>query len=165
MALHRQGGDRHDNAGQGLGDRHGDRWIADSLAIAEYLDEANPQPPLFANASAMAHSRFLRYWAETVLHPGLLRQIIVPLFDMLAEQDKVYFRETREAHFGITLEEFGAEAEAVLLAFRGSLEPLRLTFGDQEWLGGKGPDFGDYLVFGPFQWARCSAPHDLAGRR
>lgn len=139
----------------------GDRWIAGSWAIAEYLDEVYPHPPLFANPSAKAHIRFLRYWTETVLHPGVLRQIMVPLFGMLAEQDKPYFRKTREARFGMTLEEFGADAEAVLPAFRGSLEPLRLTLGDQEWLGGEGPDFGDYIVFGPFQWARCSARHDL----
>lgn len=139
----------------------GDRWVADSWAIAEYLDETYPDRLLFADARAKAHIRFIRHWTDTVLHPAVLRQIILPLFGMLADEDKGYFRESREARFGTTLEAFGADAAARLPALRASLEPLRLTLADQQWLGGEAPDYADYVVFGAFQWARCSAPDDL----
>ena len=41
--------------------------------------------------------------------------------------------------------------------FRKSLDPLRLTLKTQPYLGGEKPNYADYIVFGPFQWARGSA--------
>jgi glutathione S-transferase len=35
------------------------------------------------------------------------------------------------------------------------LEPLRPLLVQQDFISGKGPGFADYVLFGPFQWARC----------
>jgi glutathione S-transferase len=140
----------------------GDRWIVDSWSIAEYLDEARPDTPkLFECAQSKAHALFVKNWIETVVNPGIAKQIIVPLFDMLDEQDKVYFRATREKAFGMTLETFGSDAAAALAILRKTLQPLRATLLSQPFLGGEAPSFADYVAFGAFQWARTSAAHDI----
>ena len=46
-------------------------------------------------------------------------------------------------------------------SFLASLEPLRSMFGYQPFLGGDGPLFADYIVFGAFQWARVVSPFKL----
>ncbi|MEM1048562.1 MAG: glutathione S-transferase family protein [Pseudomonadota bacterium] len=140
----------------------GDRTVVDSWSIAVYLDEAYPdRPKLFESPQARAHAFFVKNWIETAVNPGIIRQIILPLFAMLAEKDQSYFRETREKAFGTTLEEFGAGQADLLPAFRKSLQPMRATLSVQPYLGGEAPSFADYLAFGAFQWARVSAPHDL----
>jgi glutathione S-transferase len=45
--------------------------------------------------------------------------------------------------------------------FRKSLDPLRLTLKSQKYLGGEKPNYADYIVFGPFQWARVVSPFKL----
>ncbi|MEM1382127.1 MAG: glutathione S-transferase family protein [Pseudomonadota bacterium] len=139
----------------------GDRWVVDSWSIAEYLDEVYPDKPLFNCAQSKAYCVFFRNWIDRVVNPGIVKQIIVPLFGFLAEEDQPYFRESREKMFGKTLEDFGAGAAEALPAFRASLTPLRLTLERQSFIAGDEPAFADYLGFGAFQWARTSAPHDL----
>jgi glutathione S-transferase len=140
----------------------GDKTVVDSWEIARYLDAAyGDRPRLFEGPQAEAHAYFIKVWCERVLHPGVAKQIMADLFDMLDEKDKPYFRESREKRFGMTLEEFSAGAEAALPAFRGSLAPLRATLEKQPYLGGAGPSFADHIAFGAFQWARTSSSRDL----
>ena len=42
-----------------------------------------------------------------------------------------------------------------------ALQPLRHTLTFQPFIGGATPLFGDYIVFGAFQWARCTSPFRL----
>lgn len=139
----------------------GETWVADSWAIAEYLDATYPEKPLFESAEAKSLAFFFKCWVEATLNGAIAKQIIVPLFAMLADKDKAYFRETREKVFGMTLEEFGADAEAALPKLRQSLHPMRMALRDRAFVSGEGPGMADYIAFGAFQWARTSAPHDL----
>jgi glutathione S-transferase len=140
----------------------GDRVVVDSWKIAVYLDEAYPDAPaLLGGPQGRAHALFVKSWAESVLQPGIVRQILLDLFEILHEGDKAYFRETREQRFGCTLEAFGAEADANLPQFRKSLQPLRMTVSQQPYLGGEMPSFADYIVFGAFQWARVASSKAL----
>jgi hypothetical protein len=38
---------------------------------------------------------------------------------------------------------------------------MRLTLKTQPFLGGDAPNYADYIVFGPFQWARVVSPFKL----
>jgi glutathione S-transferase len=38
---------------------------------------------------------------------------------------------------------------------------MRLTLKTQPYLGGEKPNYADYIVFGPFQWARVVSPFKL----
>ena len=140
----------------------GDRWVTDSWDIALYLDDAYPDTPkLFEGPQARAHAQFVKAWCERVVHPGIIKQILPQLFDMFHEKDKPYFRESRETRFGMSLEAFAADADALLPGFRSALTPLRVTLEHQAFLGGADASFADYIMFGAFQWARVSSSRQI----
>lgn len=132
------------------------RWIADSWAIANHLEEAYPdRPSLFGGAAGRALSRFYNNWTDAFLNPALIRFAVLDIWRHVHEQDKEYFRRTREQRFGKPLEAVVADREQRLDGFRRSLEPLRLTLAAQPFLGGEQPLYADYIVFGSLQWVRC----------
>jgi glutathione S-transferase len=140
----------------------GDRWIADSWVIANYLEDTYPErPSLFGGPAGRALSRFYNNWADTVLHAGFVRFVLLDAWRHLHEGDKEYFRRSREERFGMTLEAFVADRERHLAAFRQSLTPLRATLDAQPFLGGEQPLYPDYIVLGSFQWPRCISDFKL----
>lgn len=137
----------------------GDREVHDSWDIAVYLDENYPdRPMLFDGAQARSLSFFFKHWCEGNVHGAMFRIIVSDLFASLHEKDKAYFRETREKRFGKTLEALGAESHAALPALSAALNPVRPVLIAQQFVSGATPGFADYLLFGPFQWARAVSP-------
>jgi len=133
----------------------GARVVHDSSAIADYLDERYAdRPALFAGDAAKALTRFVQNWTETVLQVGLIRLVVLDIYNHLRPVDQVYFRQSREERIGTTLEDFVKDREARLPAFRASLDPLRRTVERQPYVAGAAPTYADYIVFGAFQWAR-----------
>jgi glutathione S-transferase len=140
----------------------GAKWVADSWAIAEYLDETYPQAPtLFGGPAGKALTGFHARFADTVLVMGLLRFILVDIYEHLHEKDRDYFRKTREERLGTSFESFIADRDARLPGFRDSLNPLRLVLKAQPFFGGEAPLYADYAVFGCFMWARAISPYAL----
>lgn len=136
----------------------GDRVISDSWAICTYLDEAYPARPLAAGAQARAQASFIRHWSERVLHAALFRIILLDILATAHPKDRAYFRASREQRVGTTLEAFVADRPAHLAALHKALDPLRATLRAEPYLGGAEPGLADYVVFGAFQWARCTSP-------
>jgi glutathione S-transferase len=133
----------------------GDRVVADSWAIANYLEDAYPdRPSLFGTAAARAVARFINSWADTALNGGISTFVALDIVGHLDSRDRDYFRQSRAQRFGMTLEQMCANREARVGAFRRTLEPLRVTLKSQPFLGGDAPLYPDYIVFGGFQWAR-----------
>ena len=129
---------------------------------ALYLDEAYPDcPTLIGGEHAKGATLAFKFWCDRALHPAIMRVIILDLFAALHEKDKAYFRETREKRFGVTLEEFGADPEKSIAALRKTLDPVRQVFTEQTYIGGAGPSFADYILFGSFQWPRIVSPKEL----
>ncbi|HET7883149.1 MAG TPA: glutathione S-transferase family protein [Acetobacteraceae bacterium] len=136
--------------------RDGDRVVSDSWAIAEYLDDAyRDRPSLFGGATGRAHARFINAWADGVVLGGIARLIVRDLLDAVAPQDVAYFRQSREARFGMTLEQVQADRDTRVAAFRATLLPARLVLGRQPYLGGEAPSYADHILFGTLQWPRC----------
>ncbi|MFA7415583.1 MAG: glutathione S-transferase family protein [Rhizobium sp.] len=137
--------------------RDGDRLIADSFAIALYLDEAYPQEPsLFKGEGGEAMARFVEGYSQMVLHTAITRIALMDIHDMLAPIDKAYFRSNRENRFGKPLEEVAPDRAAEIAAFAPKLEPLRHMLKFQPFIGGDSPLFADYIVFGALQWLRIT---------
>jgi glutathione S-transferase len=140
----------------------GDRVVSDSWTIATYLEDVyTDRPSLFRGDGGRAASRFVNAWADTVLAAEIARLIVTDIFAVIDERDRVYFRQSREQRFGMTLEQVTADRDAGVLAFRKSLEPVRTVLAAQRYLGGDEPAYADYAVFGCFQWARCASPFRL----
>lgn len=140
----------------------GEQWVSDSWAIAEYLDRQYPErPSLLGDASLKATTRFINQWVADSVHPALARVILPDVHAVLDEADKDYFKRTREAAFGVSLEALAGQREASLQAFREVLKPLRSTLALQDYLAGEAPAYADHIVFGAFQWARIVSTQPL----
>lgn len=141
---------------------HDNQPVVDSWTIAQYLDEKFPdRPALFDSVGARSEGLLIKFWTERTVHPLISRMILSDIHAVLAEQDKAYFRETREKAFGTTLEALTINRDATRETFRAALEPLRATLGMQSYIGGAQPNYADYTVFGAFMWSRNSSPYEL----
>ena len=139
----------------------GDTHIHDSPAIAAYLERAYPDRPALFDGATAAQSRFIIDWTECVPQSTLFRLLALDIASHLAEKDRDYYRSTREARVGMTLESFCADPQTQLTAFRAGLEPMRRTLKHQPFLNGERAAWPDYVLFGTFQWARCVSPMKL----
>jgi glutathione S-transferase len=143
--------------------RDGDAVVSDSWSIAEYLEATYPdRPSLFGGATGRAHARFINSWADGVMLGGIVPLIVRDLLDVVDPKDRTYFRESREARFGMSLEAVQQGRETCVADFRASLLlPVRLVLGRQKWLGGDTPSYADHIIFGTLQWPRCVSRFEL----
>jgi glutathione S-transferase len=138
----------------------GERLVTDSWAILQYLEATYPQAPLAEGPQAWAYARFIKHWTERSLQAALMRIILPDVLAHVHPKDREYFRASREARFGSTIEAFAADRPTHLASLKKVLDPLRATLAEQPFLGAV-PGLADYLVFGAFQWARCTSPVPL----
>jgi glutathione S-transferase len=135
----------------------GGQVISDSWSIAEYLETTYPMPSLFGGVTGRAHALFVNAWADAVLVPAIARLIVRDILDMIAPGDRDYFRSSREARFGCTLEDVQADRATTITDFRRQLTPIRHVLRRQEWLGGSVPSYADHIVLGTLMWPRNSS--------
>ncbi len=135
--------------------------VFDSWTIAEYLEEQAPMPSLFGGSVGRAHAAFINAWADSVMLGGIAPLIIRDLLDAVDPKDRAYFRSSREARFGRTLEQVQENREDRVAAFRASLLPVRLVLRRQAWLGGAGPSYADHIVAGTLMWPHCVSRFQL----
>jgi len=136
-----------------------DTAVTESWVIANYLEDNYPdRPSLFGGEGGRALGRMLNWWGDVTVVGGMFPLIVADIPGHLKPVDAAYFRKSREARFGKPLEEVTANRDKAVEGFRKSLDPLRLTLRSQSFLGGATPNYADYIVFGPFQWARVVSP-------
>jgi glutathione S-transferase len=82
----------------------GDRWVSDSWTIAKYLEEKHPDSPsLFGGGPGEALTRYYSCAANGLVG-AIMPFIAIDIFQHIAEEDKAYFRTSREKRLGPTLE-------------------------------------------------------------
>jgi glutathione S-transferase len=141
--------------------RDGDTVVSDSWAIADYLENQLPMPTLFGGPTGRAHASFVNAWADAVMMGGIAGLIVRDLFDVIDPKDRDYFRTSREARFGKTLEAVQDGRSGRLKAFQDSLLPVRLVLRRSPWLGGSAPSYADHIVAGTLMWPRCVSRFEL----
>lgn len=140
----------------------GEKIVSDSQAIAEYLEAAYPDAPsLFGGPHAKALTVFIRRWTEGALQAALVNILVPDIFSLLHPKDQAYFRESREAKLGTTIEALASGRGRYLPAFQAVLGPLRHTLKGQDFLAGDSPLYADHIVFGALQWARKTSSTPL----
>jgi len=140
----------------------GELAIHDSQAIAEYLEVTySNEASLFGDPTARAVTNFVRYWTEDVLHPAIRNIILPDIFERLHPKDQDYFRASREAAIGMTIEALAAARAAHLPRFEAALKPLRHTLETQSFIAGSAPAYADHIVFGAVRWATLSSATPL----
>lgn len=140
----------------------GDRAVADSWAIAEYLEDAYPdRPSLFGGEGGRALARFVNGWADATMIAGVARLVVSDIPALLGSEDRAYFVGSREKRFGMGLDQVTADRATRVVAFREALTPLRLVLRARPFLHGDAPAYADAIAFGGLQWARCVSPFPL----
>jgi glutathione S-transferase len=141
----------------------GDSVVSDSHDIAIYLEENYPnEASLFGDHPGPAFAYFVKAWTESVLHSTIVPVVIHDIFHHhLAPQDQPYFRQTREAYYKRTLEDFAAQRDEALATFHAALKPVYAVLKVQPFLSGDAPAYPDHIVFGALQWARLTSSTKL----
>jgi glutathione S-transferase len=140
----------------------GEKVVANSWDICCSIEDDYPDAPsLFGGKAGRSLCHFMVLWTDTTLHTLITKIVMLDVWNFIAKEDKVYFRESREKRYGMTLEEYGKISETNVEAFRKALQPLRLLLGTQEFVGGTKPNFPDYTVMGAFMWAKAVSPTKL----
>lgn len=141
---------------------HDGRVVHDTWTIAVYLDEQfSHAPSLLGDATGWGLTRWTNIWSTTVLAPVMRRLISADFIWCIDPGDRAYFRSSREAAFGCSLEEYCAHRPRWLAALAEVCTPLETTLAEQPFLCGAAPAYADYLVFSLFQWARIGSPQDV----
>ena len=139
-----------------------DRVVSDSWEIACYLEDTYPDAPsLFGGSGGRALARFVNHWVDHGLQKAL-GPVLAPYLHAVADpDDRDYYRQTREARWGQSLEQLAARRAVYLEALDPVLEPLRQRLGESPFLCGERPAYADYMAFAEFQWARSVCDQDI----
>lgn len=78
----------------------------------------------------------------------------------LCQEDRDYFRRSREKDFGDTLEQVCLDPRW-RREFDAACVPLERLFTEQQFIGGASARYADFIIFSVFQWARLGSPTDL----
>lgn len=138
----------------------GEEMVKDSPAIMAWLDKTYPENPLVATQGEAAAAEFYRSWLFLSFFPAVSPMLVSRIHALAAEDDKPYFRASREERFGKTLEELAAlpgQKEKT----EASLQILSAPLGRYRFLGGDAPNLCDYIVMGAFMWPRLSTAEDI----
>jgi glutathione S-transferase len=139
--------------------KHEDRVIADSWAIALYLEKQFPErPTLFGGEVGRTLTHVFNVWVDRELIPALIPLLMRDVLDCVDEADGIHLRRQIESAMKTSLEELYAGHEPAMLAFRRKLQPVRKALETNDFLGGVAPAYADYILFGPLQWARVVSP-------
>ena len=140
----------------------GERWINDSWAIAEYLEDTYPDvPSLFGGAMGRAQAKFFNKWVDMSVHARLRALVVPDTFKHAHPDDSDWFRESRENMFSMKLEDMRGDVDGLKAELHATLAPLRATLETQPYLCGESPAYADYIFFGSRMWQRCASPLKL----
>lgn len=138
----------------------GDQVVTDSFEIMRYLDKAYPEAPVLGEGVSYQRVLLFKYFVERSVTPALFRIVAMDLLAAIHPDDRGYFRETREARFGCTLEEFH-QPEQGKQQLKQVLAPVRDYLRESEFLDGDAPSGSDYLLFGSMMWAHVVSSQAL----
>ncbi|PCI32895.1 MAG: glutathione S-transferase [Alphaproteobacteria bacterium] len=134
---------------------HDGAYITDSWDIACYLEDKFPgHPSLFGGDAGKAYANFFNFTSFYNLIIPLFQTLVFDIFEGLDDKDRDYFRSSREARLGKSLEEAHQNQDQNLRLFQKQLWPYNTTLKTQDFLGGTHPTYVDYILYGLFQWAK-----------
>ena len=138
----------------------GTKVVKDSWAIAQHLEQAYPNKPLFPNDPEKAYARFVNGWADTVVHPTIFPMVVANMVEKVRSSDRDYTIESCSQRIGT--KDFAAfqktAREKGLATFRAALEPARRVLREQNFLAGEAPAYPDIILYGTFLWPRTLSP-------
>jgi glutathione S-transferase len=140
----------------------GDREIAGSQTIAEYLETQYPNgASLFGEPPGPGLTNFTRAWTEDVLHRAIGWVVTPEILPLLHPKDRSYFKTSREASYKTSFADIAAARASHADTLHKTLSPLRRILHEQEFISGTAPAYADHIVFGALHWGRLVAARPL----
>ena len=140
----------------------GPKVVKDSWAIAQHLDSAYPEKPLFGASADHAH--FVAGWVDTCGAAGTVsdrRQRSLRSRAAASISPISWNRAASGSAPPTSLASRPRRARRASPAFRAVLEPARRVLKEQPFLCGEQPAYPDYSLAGTFLWARIASPLTL----
>lgn len=134
--------------------------ILDSAAIVAWLDKNIAGNPLTETGGERAAADFYLAWLGASVFPALAPPLMIRVWEVAHEDDKDYFRTTREKRFGKTLEEL-AGTPGVKQNMEAALQTLAAPLARQKFLGGEKANLCDYIVMSVLMWKRLVSNTEL----
>lgn len=131
--------------------------VCDSWGIAAYLDDTYPDTPALFSGTAYERAQEIDALIGQHAFPAFFPLYIGDVLNGLDAENAAYFRASREARFGATIEQLSGNRDAVLTDARAAIEPLRAEVTKADWLHGDAPGYGDYIVLAFFAWIKAAA--------
>lgn len=127
--------------------------MGESWDIAAYLDKTyTDAPALMADDAARARAKLIESWCNATVFAPLRPIAVGSVFEIIAEKDKAYFRESREAMLKTKLEDLSKDPVAEAAALNTALKPAADALQQAPFLAGSAPDHADYILFGTLMW-------------
>lgn len=141
--------------------------MGESSDIAAYLDRTYPNAPaLMADDTARARAKFIESWCNATVFPPMRPLAVMSVFEIIADKDKAYFRESREHMLKARLEDLSTDPVAEAAALNKALGPAADALQQSNYLAGSSPDYSDYILFGTLMWPYMvcrNNPIDMTG--
>jgi glutathione S-transferase len=135
--------------------RDEETWVSGSSNIAEHLEARYPKDPtLFPRDPHREFVGFIEAWVDSSIYAQMFPIIACDIWNRMFDSERDYFRKTREARLGMTLEAARELHQPRIPDLRRALEPLRTTLKSRNFLCGESPAYADYIVFGAMKWTR-----------
>ena len=133
----------------------GEEVICDSAQIIAWLERTISATPLTNTLAERVGADFCLSWVNTQLFPALAPISMVRIWALAHDDDKEYYRYSRETRFGKTLEELAATPGQVEQVER-VINTLAGPFARHKFLGGDSPNLADYYISSVFMWQRIA---------
>jgi glutathione S-transferase len=130
----------------------GDNVVTDSFDIMRYLDRAYPEAPVVGEGVSLQRLMLFKQLVERSITPALFKIVALDLLAAIHPDDRDYFRKTREARFGATMEAVHDPEQGRQL-LKQALVPVSAQLKESPFLDGDAPSGADYLLFGSMMWA------------
>ena len=137
-----------------------DETICDSARIVAWLEKNAPGPAFVETSAERAAADFYQAWLGAHVFPALAPMMMIRVWAKTQDDDKDYFRKTREERFGKTLEELAATPGGKE-KMEAALQTLAAPLARHNFLGGEQPNIADYIVMSPFMWQRITTSETL----
>ncbi|GJJ71302.1 hypothetical protein EMPS_03652 [Entomortierella parvispora] len=136
--------------------------LADSFAIAEYLEEKYPdRPSLFGSPSEKNLQRFFESYVQTKVHPAIQRMVFHDMYEMQDEDNAHYFRTSREKSSGRPHAEIAGDREENLKELKDNLGLIHRALLPGGWILGSHPGWADFVLASSFVWFNACSPNDF----
>ncbi len=140
--------------------KDGDTVVYDSWTIAGYLENKQPEPRIFPVLGLKEACRFFNLYVDRTVHPACLPVVVSDIFAKVDPADRTYFRTSREARFGMTLEVMAAKRTENRPKLHAVLADLEATIAGQDYFFGV-LTYADFCLFGTFKFVTAVSDEPL----